>query len=165
MNRWREPSMFARSCPILAVDSDVLGAQVAGPDRWPPRRRTRGSRRSGSSLPLRCSRRKRRGIVMRQAVLEQQRAAHADGELLDVEGDARASGGRDDASPVRIGAVDRGLHERGVGDRPAPPVARRLIVRAPETVTAMSFVAPSPPRTIATASSRETASIPSSRAG
>ena len=69
-------------------------------------------------LALQMLGRPRRRIVMRQAVLEQQDAADVHGRAIDVERHAGASRRSDDASPVRIGAVHRGLHERRIGNGP-----------------------------------------------
>jgi len=52
---------------------------------------------------------------MRQAVFEQENPTDVNGGAAHVKQHARAAGGCDDAAPVGIGTVDRGLDERGVG--------------------------------------------------
>ena len=55
-----------------------------------------------------------------------------------------------------IGAVHRRLDQRRVGDRPRHLPRLVAVMRASCTVTAISLVAPSPPRTMPRASSRDT---------
>ena len=76
------------------------------------------STRSVTSLPLQVLGRLRRALVERPAAGEQLDVADLDPRAIEVEVDAGAPGDRDEPSPVRVGAVHRGLHQRRVGDRP-----------------------------------------------
>ena len=73
-------------------------------------------------------RRLRRRIVMRQALFKQQGAADMHGGPVDIERHAGASRRRDDAAPIRIGAMDGGLHQQRVRNRPRH-LTRRLHAR------------------------------------
>ena len=70
------------------------------------------------SLPVRYSAALRRELVERPAVLEQHQRADLHARAVEHERRARSAGRRDQAAPVRIAAVHRGLDERRVGDRP-----------------------------------------------
>ena len=76
---------------------------------------------------------------------------------LERERRAGRPGDRDQPAPVRIAAVNRGLDERRVGDRPRRQP--RVVVRCarPMTRTVTSLVAPSPPRTMPIASGSQAA--------
>ena len=55
---------------------------------------------------------------MRQSILEEENPADVNRGALHVELHPRPAGGSDDATPVRIGAVNRRLHKWGVRDSP-----------------------------------------------
>ena len=145
----------ARSRSVVRVDADVVGAR----DRTSRRSTTTGRRRDRPRRDvgaLQVLGRLRRRLVVRPAVLEQHRRSDRDGRPRQLERDAGAPGDRDQAAPVRIAAVDRRLDERRVGDR-LGRAPRVRVDAAPVTLTVTSFVAPSPPRTMPSASSRQTA--------
>ena len=67
----------------------------------------------------RLRRRARRTAVRRRTARRRRSAPRARSRL---KSDAGAPGHRDQAAPVRVGAVNRGLHERRIGDRPRRPL-------------------------------------------
>src|SRR5207302_6770221 len=98
---------------IVGVDADVLRTQITRPHR-----RRYGAcaevDRHGNVLPLQVRRGLRRGFVVRLAVLEQDDRANHHGGALELERHARAAGDGNQASPVRVAAVNRRLHQRRV---------------------------------------------------
>ena len=147
--------------PVFAVDAHVFRAEVTRPDRG-------GAAAAGAEVERRCgcrcpadggpppARRRRAAARSRTAA----RRRRAPSSALTSNAPAGTSGGGDDATPVRIGAVDRRLDQRRVGNRLAPPAAHRCRSRRTAHGDAISLVAPSPPRTMPMASSRDTSSMP-----
>src|SRR5204863_2309886 len=96
--------------PIIRVDLDVLGDQVAGPDRG--LFRTAGAEIDFDldvfALQVRSS--LRRVCVVRLATFEQHDAANAHGRATELERHAGAAGRGNQSSPIRIAAVHRGFY-------------------------------------------------------
>ena len=101
---------------VLPVNPHVLGAQVAGPHHGvsgAPGSQVHVDVELGLPQVLRCL---RRLIVKGLPVLEEHDRPHLHARVLEHEARARTARRRHQPAPVRIGAVNRGLHQRRVGD-------------------------------------------------
>src|ERR1035438_7207733 len=118
------------SGPVAGVDPYVAFGQVAGPE----------SRFAFSLASNRQPDFTIRGIELglqfllgewrREAAPAHGHSLHVDIGFRRIEDDARIAGGRKDTAPVRIGARDRRLHQRRIGDG-ARHTRRPVTVRGP----------------------------------
>ena len=135
---------------------DVFGSEVAGPDA---RAAAAGAQIDDDGDVL------REHLVVRDAFVEGMFAAAAadahsrerDICALEIEIDAGAPGGSQDAAPVGIGAGEGGFHQRRIRDG-ARDLFGGAIRGAPRTSISITRCAPSPSSTICRASDLQTLS-------
>src|SRR5262249_17977203 len=107
-----ETKSFARRLSsVLAIDPHVLCAEIASPDGGAFGARA-DTHLNLDAVALENFRGGRRRFVVGETVIEQQDTPNPHGHAGDVERDPCAAGGRNDAPPVRVRAVNGSLDER-----------------------------------------------------
>src|SRR5688572_3855018 len=96
---------------VIRVDSDVLSAQVAGPDRGLLRAARPKVDFDVDVLARQIRRCLLRVLVVRLSALEQHDAADTDRRSRELKWNAGSAGRRDKTPPVWIATVHRGLHQ------------------------------------------------------
>ena len=165
-NPSRERMREAHLCPVVRVDSDVFGAQIARPDRGlfvaagaeveldvdvlAGRDGRRPSRRSSS-----C------GCPSSNSTMPPMRTAARDRS----NGTPDRPGRSNQTAPVRVAAVNRRLHEQRVRDRARRPLGVRPFPRARDANASPAWSRLRRPGRCRCASSFDTARSPASSAG